>query len=161
MDVRVFSVACAALMLCACAGTRSPEAGSEPLGTVSREQLGPAFEERVSTEQVPPEFIEMIRQVHDDVDFLVFLGFWCSDSHREVPRFLKIADESGIPARRITIIALDRKKTSPDGLERQYGIERVPTFVALKKGKEIGRIVESPRTTLEGDLLTILASSGS
>ena len=39
---------------------------------------------------------------------------------------------------RLHSYALDRKKTSPDGLEQSYGIERVPTFIFLRGGKEIG-----------------------
>ena len=35
-------------------------------------------------------------------------------------------------------------------------IKYVPTFIVYRNGKEIGRIVESPQTTLEGDLKNIL-----
>jgi thiol-disulfide isomerase/thioredoxin len=111
------------------------------------------------TVHIQTEFVDMIRQANAGVHMLVFLGTWCGDSKREVPRFLKIVDAAGITTDRVTLLALDRKKTSPEGVEIRYGIERVPTFIFLKKETEIGRIVETPKTTLEGDIVTILAAA--
>ena len=99
----------------------------------------------------------MIRSVQEGVDVTIFFGGWCGDSKREVPRFLRLADQSGFPKSRIKLYALDRTKKSDDGLTEKFGIERIPTFIFLKDGKEMGRITESPKTTLEGDVLTILA----
>lgn len=141
-----------------CAGPHSAQQTEDPVGTITREQLGPAFLAAYDTVHIQTEFVDMIRQANAGVHVLVFLGTWCGDSKREVPRFLKIVDAAGIPANRITLLALDRKKTSPEGVEVRYGIERVPTFIFLKKETEIGRIVETPQTTLEGDILTILAA---
>jgi thiol-disulfide isomerase/thioredoxin len=84
---------------------------------------------------------------------------WCGDSKRELPRFLKIADEAGFPPARITLYSLDRTKKSPDGMTARYGIEYVPTFIVLKDGAEVGRITESPKVSVEADLLTILAAA--
>ena len=67
----------------------------------------------------------------------MFLGAWCSDSRREVPRFLKIADLAGMDATRIKLYGLDRTKKSSDGLTDRYGIERVPTFIFLRGDKEV------------------------
>jgi thiol-disulfide isomerase/thioredoxin len=97
--------------------------------------------------------------VRDDAEFIVFLGTWCSDSKKEVPRFLKVVDRCGVPAERVKLYGLDRSKKSPDGLAETYGITKVPTFIVLKHGREVGRITELPQTTLEADLLTILASA--
>ena len=36
-------------------------------------------------------------------------------------------------------------------------IEAIPTFIVYRKDAEIGRIVETPKTTLEADLLEILS----
>lgn len=108
---------------------------------------------------IEPPFIDMLQRVQEGADAIVFLGTWCSDSERDVPRFLRIADEIGMNEGRYTLYSLDRKMKSPEGLEDNYQVERVPTFIFLRKGKEIGRIVELPKTTLEGDMLNILAGS--
>ena len=91
---------------------------------------------------------------------LIFLGTWCGDSKREVPRFLKIMDLAEVPAERIKIVAVDRRepnvKKSPTGEQWGLQIKRVPTFIFLKDGKEVNRIVESPIESLESDILRIL-----
>ncbi len=117
------------------------------------------FKERYDTVQVEQQFVPMIKNVQDSVSTIVFLGTWCSDSQREVPRFLKVADEAGIPSERIRLYGLDRSMKSSDGLSQQYHIERVPTFIFLEHGAEIGRITEVPQKTIEQDMLLILAKN--
>ena len=63
---------------------------------------------------------------------LVFLGTWCDDSHREFPRLVKILQEAGYPMDKLQIIAVNRKKESPEGEEGPYNIQRVPTIVVKK-----------------------------
>lgn len=87
----------------------------------------------------------------------VVMGTWCEDSHREVPRFFKIIEELNHPENKLTIIAVNRKKEAPNGEEGPLNIQRVPTFIIQKYGKEIGRITESPKSGyLERDLIEIL-----
>lgn len=87
----------------------------------------------------------------------VFMGTWCEDSHRDVPRLMKILEEVSYPESKLTMIAVNRKKKSPAGEEDRYKIERVPTIIVEKSGKEIGRIVEMPTTGyIERDLAEIL-----
>jgi thiol-disulfide isomerase/thioredoxin len=117
------------------------------------------FKERFDTVQVEQQFVPMVKAVEDSVSSIVFLGTWCPDSRREVPHFLKVADEAGIPPERIKLYALDRTKKSDDGLTDQYHIERIPTFIFLKHGEEIGRITEVPEKSIEQDMLMILAKA--
>ncbi len=87
----------------------------------------------------------------------VVLGTWCEDSHREVPRFFKILESTNFPEKKLQIIAVNRKKESPTGEEGPLNIQRVPTIIINKYGKEVGRIVETPSSGyLERDLLEIL-----
>lgn len=107
--------------------------------------------------RVGEDYVDMIARADSGIQVIVFFGTWCSDSRREVPRFLKIADLARMPAGMMKLYGLDRSKKSQDGLTDQYGIDRVPTFIFLKGGEEIGRITEVPVTTIEGDMLSILA----
>ena len=153
---------CAALAsLAGCAGSAAGTDEAPDRGWVPREILETPpyapFHAGYDTARIAPEFPPMIRSVRQGVEVTIFFGGWCTDSKREVPRFLRLADESGFPKSSIRLYALDRTKKSGDGLTEKFGIERIPTFIFLKDGKEIGRITESPATTLEGDVLTILA----
>ena len=105
----------------------------------------------------PDEFIlDQIKELMDNTDIQIFMSTWCSDSRREVPRFLKILDLSEFEQIKLKIINLDRKKKSPTHEEKNKHIEFVPTFILNRDGIEIGRIVEFPIITLESDLLSIL-----
>jgi thiol-disulfide isomerase/thioredoxin len=163
----VRAVLCAVSLLaiagCGPAPQEATRAPADDLGWISAETLlGPRYPEFASVYEaavIAPEFIELITQVEEGAEFLVFLGTWCGDSEREVPRFLRIVQDAGIGDDRVQLYNLDRSKTSPDGLTARWGIERVPTFIILRDGHEVGRIVERPRSTLEGDLLSVLAVS--
>ncbi|WP_299259917.1 thioredoxin family protein [uncultured Aquimarina sp.] len=91
----------------------------------------------------------------------IFMGTWCGDSKREVPKFYKILSETNFPLNRLTTIAVegDREhyKQSVGGEQEGLNIHRVPTFIFYKNGKEVNRIVESPKTTIEEDIKDILS----
>ncbi|MEZ4907148.1 MAG: thioredoxin family protein [Saprospiraceae bacterium] len=93
----------------------------------------------------------------DDISIKVFLGTWCSDSRREVPRFIKILNEAGFDMQNLEIMCLDRDKKAPDYTSNTFNIQYVPTFIVYQKNKELGRIIETPENTLETDLLKILS----
>ncbi len=155
----------ATLVALACWGCSTPPVvmHADGLGWVSRAVLqrpeNHDFQARYDTVRVDSTYLPLIQQSTTGIDVIIFFGLWCPDSKREVPHFLKIADEAGVRDSTIRLYSLDRSKKSPDGLTEKYAIERVPTFIFLRGGKEIGRITEYPRTTLEGDILAILASS--
>ena len=94
-----------------------------------------------------------------DKKIKVVLGTWCGDSKFQVPNFLKIADAIKVDEKNVAFIAVDGAKKAENGLLDGLNIERVPTFIITdKKGKEIGRIVESPKKSLELDLIDILSA---
>lgn len=105
-----------------------------------------------------------IKEELKEYHILVFLGTWCGDSKRQVPRFIKILESAKFPESQLKIVALDKRKgsykQSPTGEEWGLQILRVPTFVIFKNGREVNRIIESPNATLEEDLQKILKSDG-
>ncbi|WP_299683733.1 tetratricopeptide repeat protein [uncultured Dokdonia sp.] len=92
-----------------------------------------------------------------------FMGTWCGDSKREIPRLYKILEEAQFPLDRFTLIAVSRSpdtyKQSPGGEHEGMNIHRVPTIIIYKDGKEVNRIVESPVVSLEQDILNILENN--
>jgi thiol-disulfide isomerase/thioredoxin len=97
-----------------------------------------------------------IKELKKGVEIVTVMGSWCYDSKMQVPRFYKIIDEAGFRDSKLKLIAVDRDKTAGDVDISGMDIQRVPTFIFYKKGREIGRIVESPTSTLEKDILLIL-----
>jgi hypothetical protein len=158
MRLRVCGMVLAFLVLAGCIGGRQSAGNADLYGPMLRSQLPASFVAEYDTVHVQTEFVDLIRKAGEGVETLVFLGTWCSDSRHHVPRFLKVIDLARPSLQRVTLIGVDRNKKSPAGTESRYHIERVPTFIFMKNGEEIGRITESPQTTLEGDMLSILAS---
>jgi len=91
-----------------------------------------------------------------DATFMVFGGMWCSDTQNLLPKFFKTLEAAGIPKKSVTLYMLDEQKNSPDKLEKQYGVNNVPTFIVMQNGKEKGRIVESVQKSIEADLLKLV-----
>jgi len=121
------------------------------------------FDEEYNRYQIDqPSLTELKKEKLNSYTLIVFLGSWCEDSHREFPRFMKIMDAVKYNPNRLQIIAVNRKKESPAGEEGLYNIQKVPTIIVKKYGKEIGRIIEMPETGfLEKDLLNILKKDNS
>jgi thiol-disulfide isomerase/thioredoxin len=90
----------------------------------------------------------------------IFLGTWCGDSRREVPRMLKILQTAGMDTTQFSLIFVDNGsntyKQSPQHEEKGKNIHHVPSFIIYDGKKEIGRIIETPVVSLEKDLLAIL-----
>ncbi|HET7711201.1 MAG TPA: peptidylprolyl isomerase [Thermoanaerobaculia bacterium] len=154
---------------------KPPVAASE-LGGAQRtplpNQMGPITTERMLT--LVPEYGSRKVEYKPDpaiVDYIassiqpgdrveVFMGTWCDDSQREVPKFLKILDVlkeqygKELPA---SYVAVDRSKARPAELLKGKSIEKIATFIYYRGDQELGRIVEKPTGLLEDDLLAIVA----
>ncbi len=92
----------------------------------------------------------------DGVTIRGFMGTWCGDSKRETPKFYKLLEVTNYDLDDLTLVTVDRSKSKPTELVEGYDVQRVPTFIFYKDGKELGRFVEYPRETLEADILKIV-----
>ncbi|NER13175.1 thiol reductase thioredoxin [Leptobacterium flavescens] len=137
------------------------------LGEVNREGLNSNsfkawFQANYNGYPVNEEAVEASKDLIRDYEITVFLGTWCGDSRREVPRFYKILDAMGFPEEQLKLICVDHVpgayKKSPGGEEKGLNIIKVPTFIFYKDGKEVNRIVERPVVSLEEDIRKILVS---
>ena len=94
---------------------------------------------------------------NEDIKITIVMGSWCGDSQEQVPHFYKIIDTLGFSETNVTVYCVDRTKKTDKGETDNLGIQLVPTFIFYRKDKEIGRIIESPKNTLEKDMLEILS----
>jgi len=102
------------------------------------------------------EIIKQIKKLKKDVEVIIVLGTWCHDTKTQLPHFFKIADLAGFNEKNLKLTGVDSNKKAGDLDIEWLEIVRVPTFIFYKNGREIGRIVEQPTTTLEKDILMIL-----
>ena len=102
------------------------------------------------------EAMETIKNNISDYEIIAFMGTWCADSRREIPKLFKILDEAGYDLSKLKIIGVDRNKVTPDKIEAEWDLDRVPTLIFLKDGKEVNRFVEYPRASIEEDIANIV-----
>lgn len=129
----------------------------------SKDLLHPIFAEyyKYYYESYNPDasIIAKLKTLLDDVTITIVMGSWCGDSQEQLPKFYKIINLLNFDENKILLIAVDRRKHARqyDDLVQSLNIERIPTFIFYKNGKELGRIVETPQNTLESDMLKILS----
>jgi len=106
----------------------------------------------------PDALMELAEMPKENLKIVIVLGTWCPDSRREVPRFLKVLQSCGFPMENVDLIGVDSYKIAPIENYDKLDIERVPTFIIYKNKVEAGRIIEYPKSSLERDMVEILAS---
>lgn len=152
------------LFMVGCApATHIPETpDSVPRGDITRADLlanHDAFAASFEAYQVDTETLaNIILSDNDSYQFVILMGTWCHDSVREVPRMLKVLDALNVEETQVTLIGVDYRKGEPQGREKTYDLRYTPTFIVLRNGVEIGRIIERPKHSLEVDLAMIFAS---
>jgi len=96
-------------------------------------------------------------KIGDNLKIDVYLGTWCPDSLNNVPKFIKIIEAAAVDNLPVNYYNVERK---PSKEVKYYvedlKVERVPTFIFYRDGKEIGRIVENPKNSLVEDFLEII-----
>jgi thiol-disulfide isomerase/thioredoxin len=137
----------------------------QPFGEFSRDQLENSTHnswviENYNAHHLNEALVSQIDSLFYDIEVTIYMGTWCEDSQREVPRFFKIIDALEANDQVKTIVGLNEDKVSHDGSAELAGVTNVPTFVFSKDGEEINRIVEFPIISLEQDILSILQERG-
>ncbi|MFC5046839.1 thioredoxin family protein [Aquimarina hainanensis] len=131
--------------------------GKQPRKALEATPYATWFSPNYDAYNVDSEVVQKIKPLLGDITIKVFMGTWCGDSKRETPTFYKILDAADYDYKNLELITVDRSKKTPSAHEKGLDIQRVPTFIFYKDGKEIGRYVEYARETLEKDMLAILS----
>lgn len=100
--------------------------------------------------------IEQLNEVTTPTQIIAFLGTWCHDSQREIPRLIQLKKALNNPNLQLQLIALDRQKSDSDGLAKKAKIKYTPTIIVYQNQEELGRIVESTVEPIETELLDII-----
>jgi len=128
-------------------------------GKITKEDLYrefPVFKEKAEGYSPKTEIVQKMGTLNQQTSVILFLGTWCKDSISEAPKFLKTYDLAANPNFSLEIYAVDRKKKDGLGMAERFRLERVPTMIFLRDGKEISRIVEYPKKSMEEHFLRIV-----
>lgn len=163
------------VVLTALAGAADPPAASVTVKPAAPEEaalVGPTTREKV---EAAPEWVQAevdakpdagaaqgLGTVEPGAEVTVFLGTWCGDSRREVPRLWKALDaEGGAVPFQIRYVGVDHDKKQPADLIKENDVRYLPTFIVRRGGHEVGRIVETSPHGVEQDLLALLTGKAS
>lgn len=88
------------------------------------------------------ETVSVLKARAPQVQFIVFGGTWCEDTRQLLPKFFALLDAASFPDDQLQVIGVDHQKKSIDHLPEDMHLKSTPTFIVLKGGKEVGRVVE-------------------
>jgi hypothetical protein len=151
LPIAVFSL----VALCSLASGQT-----ELVGPLTHEGLMkrlPEWKSQVDAYSPDLETVGRLQDVHEAVRVEVFLGTWCPDCRQHVSAWLKLMDMVRNPLITTTYTAIPRARELRHEHIGDKGVERVPTFIVHFRGREIGRIIETPKISVEADLWSILA----
>jgi thiol-disulfide isomerase/thioredoxin len=92
------------------------------------------------------ETVSVLKAKGPQVQFIVFGGTWCEDTQNLLPKFYSLLDAASISSDQASVIMVDHHKKSVNQLPEDMHLTSTPTFIILKGGKEIGRVVEYGKT---------------
>ena len=134
-------------------------AGQDLVGPAGREAIlehSPDWKATAAAYQPVMAAVDKLRALDREVLIEVYFGSWCSDCAARLPAFFKILDMVDSPLIRVRYTGVPRKREERAPYLGGREIEKVPTFIVFVDSRELGRIVESPKKTLEEDLVQIL-----
>ena len=149
------------------------ERGGQLLGEILRTDVArhlPDWDADYADYEPAEAPLVVLAAVDEPVEIICVLGTWCHDSEREVPRFWKILDEAANANLELTMFAVGRTSdTAADSVLTGLGFDEnpratwgagfVPTFVFLRGGRELGRIIETPEVSQEEDAAALLSGA--
>ena len=115
----------------------------------------PAWEDRARSWRVDDEVLRQIAESAPARIEIVFAS-WCPDSFEHLPPLVSALRRAANPALEITLTGVDRSKRDPGGAAARLGVTRVPTVVVFRGLTELGRVVETPVTTMDRDVARLL-----
>lgn len=124
------------------------------------------FLARMQTYQLQTQFVDRLKTRANDFMILVFSASWCKDCVQYIPVLALIARRTRLEVRvfgglkRDPLSHTSKWRIPPSPREvLDFGVDAIPLMIVFDlDGREIGRIVESPKRypTLEQELFEII-----
>lgn len=131
--------------------------GKIPISQLSHTDSGfDWFNKNYNRYKVKGDLISKLKPLIQSISIDVYLGTWCRDTKRMLPKFIKILEHTGYTINKVNYYALDKQKKGLTTINKKHNIVYVPTLIFYRNGKEINRIVENHVDSIEADMLNIL-----
>jgi len=134
--------------------------GGDKMEEITRDKIlatGSQWQQKYDQYRPAQDMLEALKsKLGENVRIEVYLGTWCPDSRNNVPAFIKILD---LLETRVSVRYFDLPRKPSKDVQyyvEDLKVERVPTFIFYRDGKEIGRIVENPKAGMIEDMMDVL-----
>lgn len=104
-----------------------------------------------------PEIISLLKKSLPACQITIFMGTWCEDTHNLLPKLYKTMLLSHCFTN-YKMYGVDREKHSKQNEQDAFKVINVPTIIISKNGEELGRIVETTKSSIESELLKIVSN---
>ena len=156
---RFWFVAVIGLMLLAAAPL--PPQGKEVVlvGPLTKDKIFlalPEWKQQMGAYAPKLEVIDKLHSLPQPVHIRVFMATWCPDCKKHITAFFRVMEMAENPSISLELIGVSKDKKEPAAPIQENHIERVPTFIIIMNGEEKGRVIETPRLSLEEDLAAII-----
>lgn len=111
----------------------------------------------VNKYQPNDNMVNYIKANRDKFNVVALIGTWDEQSRILFPQLYKVMVLAGSPETQMLIFGADEKLDT--GAPTEYKLKKVPTFIILKEGKELGRITGNVDESIEADIAKILLKS--
>jgi hypothetical protein len=98
--------------------------------------------------------LNYIKSNREKFNVVALIGTWDEQSRLLFPQLYKVMVLAGSPETQMLIFGADQKLDT--GAPVEYKLKKVPTFIILKEGKELGRITGNVDESIEADIAKIL-----
>ena len=120
------------------------------------------FEDTYNSYSPNPEIVKDLTKLFKKNNFKVdvYFGTWCEDSQIEIPKLIKLLEQSKFNLEKLNLFGVDEDKVIPNITEKKkkiLNLYNVPTIIVYENGEEINRFVEYPQESLEEDMLKIFS----
>lgn len=129
------------------------------VGDVTEAQIWadvPIWQTLMGKHHADEKLVAALKKYKKETTVVIAAGTWCGDSKHYVPQLLRALHDAGNPRIHIKLVGIANKFVEPADFVKQRDIKKVPTVIVERKGREIGRIIETPvASTMEEDLAAI------
>ncbi|HEY9364491.1 MAG TPA: thioredoxin family protein [Chitinophagaceae bacterium] len=126
--------------------TKEPDGTRVLKGIISKDDItsDPLFSFAENQKGYTPNTfaLEALKKYGSGIELVAFAGTWCDDTKYILPKFYSLLNAAAFAPDKVTLIGVDRNKKTLGHLAEAFNVINVPTFIVMKDGKELGRVVE-------------------